>query len=532
MLRIAIDLTPILPGGENGGAKLMTIELIRHMSKSVIDMEFVLLTSHQCHEELAFLDADNVSRVCVVEIGKSGSVFSSLFINLKTYFLNCLKIWFNYKWQQMQPSFKSNNLLKEVGADLLFCPFTAPLFFEPTIPTVSVIYDLQYRYYPQFFGVDELYHRNKHFMDACRLADRLICISDYVRETVVENSDIDPRCVETAHIRLSSRLDKIPDERIKLVLSKFDLREESFIFYPANFWPHKNHTMLLTAFSIYKAQHPESNLKLVCTGAPDARMEYLQQAVNKMGLENCVVFLGYLSNEEFAGLMTVSRALIFPSLYEGFGMPILEAMAFGKPVLCSNVTSLPEVAGDAALFFDPKKPVEIAESISRIENEPELLSKLIEKGYSQLKSFGDPQEMAVQYLQIFKDAVNNRRKFSLALHGIYPDGWTSDRVIVTYESNPEKRRLEMQFFVPDYIPTSQVSINVLSSSSIVYKVPTGQLVKISQELPHEGGLIEFILDPVFQPKMYGMNEDTRALGCLCQLCQVVTPNSVIDLRSF
>lgn len=499
--RIAIDLTPLSPGGENGGAKLMTVELIRHMSKLAPTIEFFLLTPTRCHDELAYLDSINVRRICVEE-------------------------------EKTSSPQKQNSFLKKVNADLLFCPFTAPFFYEPNVPVVSVVYDLQYRYYPQFFNADELHYRNIHFMEACRLASRLICISEYVRKTIIENAEIDPERVETAYIRLPTRLETPSLEKADIILNRFNLKKNQFIFYPANFWAHKNHLMLLTAFGMYRAAHPTSDLKLVCTGAPGSRMEQLQEAACKMKLNDWVIFPGYVSNEELACLITACRAVIFPSLYEGFGMPILEAMALGKPVLCSNVTSLPEVAGDAALFFDPRKPTEIVNAISRIENEPMLPFTLIERGYDRLKTFGGPQEMATQYLQIFQKAINDERKFSQALYGVYHDGWTSDRLIITHDSSTEKRYLELELALPDAVPTKQINIKLfdgVNTRAINHRVNAGQSIKLRQKLPRKNGFIEIYLDPLFQPKASGTGEDIRILGCKCNTCQIISPKNVTKL---
>jgi glycosyltransferase involved in cell wall biosynthesis len=185
------------------------------------------------------------------------------------------------------------------------------------------------------------------------------------------------------------------------VLQKNGLEENGFLLYPANFWPHKNHSMLLTAFGMFRHRHPESRLQLVCTGFPDERMDALREAVQRMGLRSLVILPGYLSEEELAALLASCKALIFPSLYEGFGMPVLEAMAFSKPILCSNVTSLPEVAGDCALLFDPKKPQEILGAIEQIMTDSKLASSLVERGKVRIARWGGPEQMARQYLAVF-----------------------------------------------------------------------------------------------------------------------------------
>ncbi len=239
-------------------------------------------------------------------------------------------------------------VLREIGADLLFCPFTLPFCYDPSVPVVSIIYDLQYHYYPQFFSDEDRCCRERNFRETSRLSNKLICISEYVRKTVLENSNLEPDRAITIPIQLPHRLKKQPVRDVDSIMQRLGLGGNEFLLYPANFWAHKNHRMLITAFAIYRARHPESNLRLVCTGALENEKKALQEAVYRMGQKDWIVLPGFLTEEEFAAIFASCLALVFPSLYEGFGMPVLEAMALEKPVICSNVTSLPEVAGDAA----------------------------------------------------------------------------------------------------------------------------------------------------------------------------------------
>jgi glycosyltransferase involved in cell wall biosynthesis len=422
--------------------------------------------------------------------------------------------------------------LKEIGADLLFCPFTAPFFYDPSVPTVSVIYDLQYLDYPEFFSSDERYFRDKCFTEACRLADRLVCISEYVRGTVLANSDLSSDRVAVIHPRLFNRLQRQEPQNTIEALKRRSLLEHNFLLYPANFWLHKNHRVLFTALGMYRARHPESELKLVCTGVPDKQMEDLRGAVQRMGLEEWIVLAGYLSDEEFAALLQSCLAVIFPSLYEGFGMPLLEAMAFGKPVLCSNVTSLPEVAGDAALYFDPRRPQEIVSAIERIATDPELVAHLVECGYRRLATFGSPEQMAQQYLHVFRELMTKPRSFTEALQGVYPDGWTGERVVVTYGANSGLRHLEMLLQVPPWLPHDHVSVTVFADGSgapAVHAIARGQSAIVRQTLPNSSGYVECVIEPTFQPKTLGLNDDERILGCLCQACRIISAAATHDL---
>ena len=385
----------------------------------------------------------------------------------------------------------ASSLPKQVGADLVFCPFTAPKFYDPAVPIVVVVYDLQYLYYPQFFTADERYYRDKDFRESCHLATHLVCISDYVRETVLHNGAVAPERVTTVHIRLSQRLDEAPAEAVESILARLNLEQLCYLLYPANFWPHKNHEMLLTAFGIYRARHPQSNLKLVCTGSPGERMDFLSRCADRMGLNQRVIFPGYLSDAEFAAVMSACYAVIYPSLFEGFGMPILEAMACGKPVLCSNVTGLPEIAGDAALMFNPRKPIEIVNAIESIENDHSLVQQLKQLGAQRVMAFGQPIQMAQHYLQIFYEAVSGSHKFAPVIHGIYADGWSSERVTITYGVSNEQRYFEAKLTAPTWLPFEQVAIRLLQNGngpSAEFVIARGQTASLATSAAHGAGI--------------------------------------------
>lgn len=412
-INIAIDLTPILPGGANGGAKLMTIQLIRDLAELAPDCRFTLLTSHQSHDELACLDAPNVRRVCVIRPNKDHygrSLRSRVIRGLQRLATLCIPDALRLRLiSGMDERVRSRTpFLRELDAGLLFCPFTAPFYCDLKIPTVAVVYDLQFIYYPQFFSADDLFRRSRHFQDACRKSTKVVCISEYVRKTVLENSNIEADRVVSIAINMPHRLQKPSSATVVETLDRLSLRRDGYLLYPANFWPHKNHQMLFTAFGLFLKLHPESDLRLVCTGAPGSDMEVLREAAGRMHLGGRIVLPGYVEEDAFAALLSHCLALIYPSLFEGFGMPLIEAMAHRKPVLCSSAACLPETAGDAALYFDPRKPFEIAAAIERITAEPKLVEDLKEKCGRRLAALADTMPMAENYLHIFECVLNER----------------------------------------------------------------------------------------------------------------------------
>ena len=161
--------------------------------------------------------------------------------------------------------------------------------------------------------------------------------------------------------------------------------------------------MLLTAFGMLCQNAPHKEVMLVCTGAPGERQQWLINAATRMGLGPRVIFPGYLSHDELGCVMAASHGLIFPSLYEGFGLPVIEAMAAGVPVACSNTTSLPEVAGDAAVLFNPAIPFEIAEAMRTLLQEGARAQR-IEKGRARALDFSDTRRMANDYWALFQEA--------------------------------------------------------------------------------------------------------------------------------
>jgi glycosyltransferase involved in cell wall biosynthesis len=425
--RVVVDLTPLLPGGENGGAKLLAMETVRGLSQRTPECQFLILTSERSHDELAPLDSSNVRRFCVHHRGAIGgpevvpvqrkrktrlrvlslakvvslippSVQSAIPPSVRSFAKGY--VYRNFVRRNLIPTF-----VKEFGAELLFCPLTMPFYQDPAIPTVSIVYDLQYLSYPQFFDEEDRWTRGRNFNEACRLSTRVVCISEFVRTTVLENSSLRPERVVSIPIRLAGRLPKLPAEKRQAALEPYALRENRFFLYPANFWAHKNHRMLLTAYGMYRARHSYSPFKLVCTGSPDARMRITKEAVSQMGLEPWVCLPGFLREEDFSALLASSYALVFPSLYEGFGMPVLEAMTVGKPVLCSNVTSLPEVAGQAAIYFDPRKPEELLAAMERVTTDADLSRELVARGREQSLPYVDSERMVSEYLAVFREAL-------------------------------------------------------------------------------------------------------------------------------
>ncbi|MCF8383978.1 MAG: glycosyltransferase family 4 protein [Chlorobium sp.] len=415
---IAVDLTPVLPDGENGGAKLFVLELLRILAEMKPKTDFILLTQEASHEELSALDCANMRRVMVRTTSASPTKSNQLHAGANILPLvsrnihrTAIRLKKSIMKRMGKHPIKTRKLLKEMAVDLLFCPFTAPTYYEPEIPVVSTIYDLQYKTYPEFFTPEDVALRNKTFLEACSRATMLTAISDYSRKSAIQHGNIEPDRIRTIYLQMAQRITSKTENPDKL-LNHFGLTSNLYFIYPANFWKHKNHEILLTAFAISTRQGLPQDIKLVCTGAPGERQQWLIRAASVLGLENRVIFPGYLPTDELSSLLSHAAGMVFPSLYEGFGLPVIEAMAAGIPVACSNTRSLPEISGNAALLFDPGVPEQISQSMVNLIDNLELRKRLIAAGKIRAAEFSDTKMMGNEYWELFENAmaINKRKK--------------------------------------------------------------------------------------------------------------------------
>jgi glycosyltransferase involved in cell wall biosynthesis len=406
---IAVDLTPVLPGGENGGAKVLVIELLSRLAELAPRTQFVLLTSAITDKELAKLDGPNIRRLLVRGADTSSAVPIRAISRLLRRVPRHLRLAigrFGYRLLWSPKRNQSGILLRSIGADLLFCPFTAPTYSDDTTSTVSVIHDLQYKAYPEFFTAEEIAYRDITFFEACKRSTLLAAVSDFSRQEALKRGWLEPTKIKTIHSHIS--VDRLQGAaKDETIIERLSLVRQNYLIYPANFWRHKNHEMLLTAFGIARSTGLAKDVRLVCTGAPGPRHQWLTQAAASQGLTEHVVFPGYLTSPELLTLISESAGVVFPSLFEGFGLPVVEAMAVGVPVACSNVTSLPELALDAAILFDPRIPEEVSKAMVSLVHDGDLRSRLIKAGRARATRFSDSRIMAQQYWDLFKQAVGS-----------------------------------------------------------------------------------------------------------------------------
>ncbi|HSM83558.1 MAG TPA: glycosyltransferase family 1 protein, partial [Nodosilinea sp.] len=265
-------------------------------------------------------------------------------------------------------------------------------------------YDLQHLDLPFFFSDIERSHRTQFLTDLLRKASFIICISEFTRQSFIAHLNADAKKLMSIPICIHERLTKASGDFVSDTLSRLGLKENQYLFFPANFWPHKNHRMLLAAYSIFRKKFPHLTLDLVFTGALEEPQRELKELISNLGYGDSVHFLGFLSQAELVAIWQGAKGLIFPSLYEGFGIPLLEAMWFDKPIACSAMGSLPEVGGDAVIYFDPRKPESIADAIAALAQDDALTDQLRARAQQRLQEFSQ-RSMTEQYLDVLRAAA-------------------------------------------------------------------------------------------------------------------------------
>jgi glycosyltransferase involved in cell wall biosynthesis/SAM-dependent methyltransferase len=529
---IAVDLTPVLPGGENGGLKYFALELVRELALRAPQTRFVLLTHARSHEELKALERNNV--VClkvldpVAENSYAGRLRKASLLLLR-HLPGRLRQTATHVRFRVGSSIKrraSGSLLRQLSADLLFCPFTAPVYHDPAIPTVCTICDTQYMTYPEFFAPEDVAQRNRCFMEACHRATAIASISDYTRDAAIEHGGAEPERVHTIHLRLAQKAPEAAEE--SAALRPFGLTRGRYLIYPANFWMHKNHEMLFTAFGMACRGRLPGDVKLVCTGANESRRAWLIRSAREMGLEARIVFPGFVPRHTLVALIANSSGLVFPSLYEGFGLPVLEAMAMGVPVACSDRAALPETASGSALLFDPRVPVQIADAMVKLVTDQTTRDHLVEAGRKRSLEFSDKARMAAEYWELFEWALANERNES-SLSGAYADGWAGPGLRIQVGSSEGPRKLEVQFFAPEWLPLQKLTISTESSRSEPeqrLEIARGSRQALSIPVDADSGSYQFTIAPTFVPAASGHGDDTRELSLMVEHCRLVGGDGV------
>jgi glycosyltransferase involved in cell wall biosynthesis len=282
--------------------------------------------------------------------------------------------------------------LKREGVTLFHAPHYV---LPPLVPCRSVvtIHDCIHLMFPQYLPNRlALGYARASIVAAARRATRVLTVSESSKRDILRFVDIKPEKIDVIYNAYDERFTVEPrEEDVDRVRERYQLHDQ-FVLYAGNVKPHKNLERLIEAFHLVRRRGLD-HLKLVLIGDEISRYASLRRAVHRHQLHKYVRFLGYLPEETLAVMYRLAGVFVFPSLYEGFGLPPLEAMASGTPVVTSNVSSLPEVAGDAAVLVDPYDPRAIADGIYQVLTDDRFRRDLRARGAARARQFSWEQSV-------------------------------------------------------------------------------------------------------------------------------------------
>ena len=277
----------------------------------------------------------------------------------------------------------SNGQIERADVDVMH--FTRQSGFLTSVPSVYHPHDLQHLHLPEYFTRRARAALEVTYRTLCARADMVAVASSWVKRDLVESYRLSADKIRVIPLAPPVQAYQQPSEAdLERAHSALSLPED-FLFYPAQTWPHKNHLTLLRALALLR-ETQGLQVPLVCSGQTTPYLDAIETTVEELGLAEQVRFVGFVSPLELLCLYGRCRALILPTLFEAGSFPMAEAFGVGTPVACSNVTSLPEQAGDAALLFDPRDIEQIAEAVRRLWMDPELRRTLIARGHERIRS--------------------------------------------------------------------------------------------------------------------------------------------------
>lgn len=250
---------------------------------------------------------------------------------------------------------------------------------------IPIIYDINFEHKPEDIKLKNRIYFKFFFKRFARKAKRIATISEYSKKDIADYYKIDPDTIDNVSCGINSNFSPLNEQQISEVKGEWS-DGKSYFFFVGSMHPRKNIKRLIDAFNLFK-QKTGSDFKLILAGSILWSKTEIEDSYTNSPYKEDIVFTGRLSDEDLQKMLGAAFALSFVPIFEGFGLPIVEAFQSGVPVICSNVTSMPEVAGDAALMVDPFNTEDIAAGMEKLSNDSELRKQFIAKGHIQKQLF-------------------------------------------------------------------------------------------------------------------------------------------------
>lgn len=309
-----------------------------------------------------------------------------------------------YFWTQLRLTWE---MIRD-KPDVLFIPaHILPLIVGKK--TLTLCHDVGFERYPELYSKKDLYYHRFGIRRAKVSADKIIAPSEFTRQEMIKLYQIPPEKIITIYNGFDPTFwqDPVMIEEQRKVFAKYQI-QKPYLFYIGRLELKKNIPNLIIGFRKYLHKHPDSDLKLVLAGNYGYGFNQILKLISDIQLNDQIILTGYLSRNEHKVILTMAEIFIFPSNYEGFGFPVLEAMACQVPVICSNRASLPEIAGPAAELVDPDRPEMMVMAIEKILTDNSRRQELIDKGRKRCQDFSW-QRCAEKTYQLIQSLQGNKK---------------------------------------------------------------------------------------------------------------------------
>ena len=274
-------------------------------------------------------------------------------------------------------------LYQHKNIDVYFSPAHYLPGFCP-VPQVVTIHDVAYLYYPEDFTKKDLWQLKNWTAFSIKKAKQIIAVSKTTKKDILKNYEVNESKISVIYNGYEKSFEKLKIKNLDLNKNlKFKIK--NFILFVGTIQPRKNLPVLIDSFD--KFSQINKDFKLVIVGKKGWLYKNIFEKVKIMKLEDKIIFTDHISNQELILYYKNAFCLTLPSIYEGFGIPILEAMSYNCPVIASFSSSLPEIGGEASLYFDPKNSDDLLEKLKTLQDNNELRKELISKGQQRIKDF-------------------------------------------------------------------------------------------------------------------------------------------------
>jgi glycosyltransferase involved in cell wall biosynthesis len=356
-MRIAVN-TRLLLKGKLEGIGWFSYETLKRIVTNHPEHQFIFIFDRPYSEEFIF--SENITPVVIGPPARHPVLFY---------------LWFEFQVPRVLKKYKANVFLSPDGY----------ISLKTKVPQLAVIHDISFAHRPQDIPGMKRWYYNFFFPKFARKAARIATVSNYSKTDIAKTYQVNPEKIDVVYDGCNEKFKPVSPEDQMLFRGKYTGGVPYFLFVGA-LHPRKNITGLLKAFDAFKKETGQREKLLIVGGEMHKTVE-ISDVWQKMHFKNDVVFTGRISQQELYGIFGSALALAFVPFFEGFGIPILEAMSAGIPVICSTATSMPEVGGNAVLYVEPKNIKQIAEAMKKIASDSNFRNELVEKGLKQKMNF-------------------------------------------------------------------------------------------------------------------------------------------------